>query len=89
MAVKGSACASVELFLGVGTHIIVSRLKCVHEDNQDGLTQSESYAEGDVSDGVDAAVDGGVPDVHQVAQFRHHGAVYHTDGKAEAGIRHY
>ena len=52
------------------------------------LTDCEAEAEGDVADAVDAAVDGGVPDVDQVAQLRHHARVHHADGEPEAGVRH-
>ena len=52
------------------------------------VTNSESQTESDVSDGVDAAVDGRVTDVHQVAEFRHHRAVDHADGEAESGVGH-
>ena len=34
----------------------------------------ETHAEGDVADGVDAAVDGAVAEVDQVAELGHHGA---------------
>ena len=37
-------------------------------------TYGEPEAEGDVADGVDAAVDGAVAEVDQVAELGHHGA---------------
>lgn len=49
----------------------------------DGKTQTERH----VTDGVDAAVHGRVPDVHQVSQLGHHARVDHSDGEAQAGVR--
>lgn len=51
-----------------------------------GRTYSESQAEGDVADGVDASVDGGVADVDEVTQLRHHRAVDHADGETQTSI---
>ena len=49
------------------------------------LTDCEPQTERDVSNGVDAPVDGRVPDVHQEPQLGHHGGVHHPDPEAQAG----
>ncbi len=54
----------------------------------EGGTDGEPEAEGDVPDGVDPAVDGRVPDVHQEAQLGHHAGVHHADAEAQGRHGH-
>jgi hypothetical protein len=51
------------------------------------ITNSETKTESDVTDGVDATIDGGVPDVDQITKLWHHGAVNHPYGEPETGVR--
>ena len=50
------------------------------------LTNSESQAESHVTDGVDRSVDGGVTNIDQIAQLRHHGRIDHANSKSQTGI---
>ena len=48
------------------------------------LTNCKAKTERHVTDGIDPAIYRAVPEVHQVPQLGHHGAVHHADGKPEA-----
>lgn len=48
------------------------------QTDRDWLTDGEADAEGDICNGVDAAVDRDMSEVDQVAHVRHHGRVNHS-----------
>lgn len=51
------------------------------------ITYSKPKTERNIPDGIHAPIDSGMSNIHQIPQLRHHGAVYHSNRKAQAGVR--
>lgn len=62
-------------------------LSASHQASELVHTNRKAHAEGDVSYGVDIAVDGGVAKVHEVTHDRHHGGVHHSCPTQEGPVQ--